>query len=134
MSEMKQCLWRECRGQALIETIIVLPLVLFVIMAMVQVGLLLRTKLLMEMAVRMGLRLVAARRDAVTPMRKFLEENSVIEGLQYKIQARRLSFLYIDKVVVECDFPVFRMFQGILGPSVYLRSELTAHGGGLPVF
>jgi hypothetical protein len=122
--------WRCCRGQALVETIIVLPLVFLVVMSMVQVGLLLRTKILMEMAVRMGVRLVAAGRDAEKHMRDFLEANSVVRGLEYDIKADR-SLLYTDEVVVECSFPVFGVFRSVVGPSVHLKSHLSAHGGGL---
>lgn len=129
---MIQVRWSSCQGQALVEIAIVLPLVLFALTAMVQVGLLMRTQMNLEMAARMGLRLVAAGRDARKPMQEFLQANSVIPGLEYAIHAGRSS-LYVDEVVVECDFPVFRVFHGIFGPSIHLQARLTAHGGGLSV-
>ena len=120
-------------GQALVEMAIVLPLLLFVIFAMIQFGAIVHTKILMAMAARQGIRLVASRTagEAVSQVENFLNSNSALPGLHYEVVCRRT--LSMDRVVISCDFPVMPMFQHLLGEKVALREEMKSDAYGVPL-
>lgn len=120
-------------GQALMEMALVLPVLIFTIAATVQVGIIMHTRILMEMAVRQGLRLQAAHvSGAAEQVKAFLEKHSLVEQVKYQVISRRI--LTHDEVVVSCELPTLHMFQKVLGDSVSLQAELRADGYGAPFF
>ncbi len=119
-------------GQALMELALILPVLIFVILATAQIGMVMHTRILMAMGARQGLRLVAARSvDPAAQVEAFLKENSAMGGIKYDITCNRK--LTYDRVVISCDIPVLSVFKNFVGDSISLREELKADGYGVPL-
>jgi Flp pilus assembly protein TadG len=86
---MKKLRMREIisssHGQALLEFVLILPILMLILMGILQIGSLRESQIILDMAARQGMRVAAAGGDAKAAVESFLDGHPSIDGDRLKV-------------------------------------------------
>ncbi len=125
---------RRDRGSAVVEFAVVVPLLVLLLLAVVQVGLALHVRATLQSAAAEGARVAAVSGGGPDLARRRIEDalgDSFADGVVESVSARavRRSGLTVTEVEIRARLPLV----GLLGPSVLVvQGHATAEPGAVP--